>query len=235
MTERPILFSGPMVRAILAGAKTQTRRLVKLPRWAEPGTLEEGTEGVLAVARVSGCLADVPCPYGAPGDDLWVRETWRADDFDPPGTIYAADHPDLLDDVRGIIRWRPSIHMPRNRSRITLRVASVRVERLHDITEDDARAEGVLTVDGLLSAMTPRERFACLWREINGGRASWDANPWVWRVQFWRRDDGGSTRSSAGPSSSAARVSLTAPSRRRPAPPGAPGAPGRGRSSAPTR
>lgn len=191
MTERPILFSGPMVRAILADTKTQTRRVV---RWPVLGPSDGRKRRVYTESDAAEVNATPRlCPYGSPGDDLWVRETWRADDFDPPGTIYAADHPELLDDVRGIIRWRPSIHMPRNRSRITLRVASVRVERLHAITEDDARAEGVLTVDGLLSAMTPRERFACLWREINGGRASWDANPWVWRVEFWRRNDGGAS------------------------------------------
>lgn len=191
MTERPILFSGPMVRALIADAKTQTRRVV---RWPVLGPSDGRKRRVYTESDAAEINATPRlCPYGSPGDDLWVRETWRADDFDPPGTIYAADHPELLDDVRGIIRWRPSIHMPRNRSRITLRVTSVRVERLHAITEDDARAEGVLTVDGLLSAMAPRERFACLWREINGGRASWDANPWVWRVEFWRRSEGGAS------------------------------------------
>lgn len=199
MGERPILFSSAMVRAILADAKTQTRRVVKLPRWAEPGTLEEGADGVLAVARVSGCLADVSCPYGAPGDDLWVRETWaRRVDVDPEKDAekarhylrFAADSDDLNSEWHDYgERWRPSIHMPRWASRITLRVTSVRVERLHAISEDDARAEGApkaFTVsDG--GDSSHRAGFRNLWRELHGAE-SWDANPWVWALGFDRVD-----------------------------------------------
>lgn len=191
---KPILFSAPMVRAILSDAKTQTRRVVKLPRWAEPGTLEEGADGALAIARVSGCLADVPCPYGSPGDTLWVRETWQTattpTDRDLSMVRYAADGPVHCEGDEWT--WRPSIHMPRWASRITLRVTSVRVERLHAITEDDAAAEGAPRVLALDEEHGRDERghrigFEALWREINGD-ASWDANPWVWRVEFYRRD-----------------------------------------------
>lgn len=216
MKEHPIIFSGPMVRAILAGQKTVTRRLVKLPRWAEPGTLEEGTEGVLAVARVSGCLADVPCPYGAPGDDLWVRETWASQGAQL--VAYQADgecgawmgdgaggrvwifHGWVMQAERrethnlpgrrwGLAarggRWRPSIHMPRWASRLDLEVVSVRAEQLHAIDDTEAVREGVLTL-GVSATASPREVFAGLWDSINGERAPWRSNPWVWRVEFNR-------------------------------------------------
>ena len=212
MSARPVLFNGAMVRAIIAGAKTQTRRLVKPqppegadPRWTwcvsstnrdDVGAFHHGViepDGNSFTDRGRERQTAYRCPFGAPGDDLWVRETWaehEPDDVQGTRTYYRADHADGEVQVRPgmFLRWTPSIHMPRWASRLTLRVTSVRVERLHAITEDDARAEGVLTVDGLLSAMTPRERFACLWREINGGRASWDANPWVWVVSF-KRDE----------------------------------------------
>lgn len=200
---KPILFSAPMVRAILSDAKTQTRRVVKPqpPDGFSPIPFPTGT-GTWAWQRAASGRghhlhverAGEPfrCPYGAPGDTLWVRETWRADDFDPPGTIYAADHPEAVEEARGIIRWRPSIHMPRARARVTLRVTSVRVERLHAITEDDARAEGIASPSvqtgphALLGRPLATE-FGALWRSINGAE-SWDANPWVWRVEFYRRD-----------------------------------------------
>ncbi len=202
MVEHPILFSGPMVRAILSGAKTQTRRVVK----PQPqGHHWEGLPGHRFVVEAGAGSASwvfahsipqnpdsdvewIRCPFGAPGDLLWVRETWRADDFDDTRALYAADMPaDALAAGRSVVRWRPSIHMPRGRSRITLRVTSVRVERLHAITEEDARAEGVLTLDARTGATTPRERFADLWGEING-RESWDADPWVWVVGFERAE-----------------------------------------------
>ena len=220
MTARPILFNGAMVRAILSGAKTQTRRLVKPqpqegadPRWtwcvsstnrSDVGAFHYGViapDGNSFTDRGRERQTAYRCPLGAPGDDLWVREsayiappdfgdrnaTDLIDDKGRPRVVGYAASMDV-DAVRCAsdfgVKLTPSIHMPRWASRLALRVTSVRVERLHAITEDDARAEGVLTVDGLLSAMTPRERFACLWREINGGRASWDANPWVWVVSF---------------------------------------------------
>jgi hypothetical protein len=191
MAERPILFSVPMVRAILAGAKTQTRRVLKVPSWACADSLEV-EDGLATVEARDDESYDsrghLLCPYGSPGSDLWVRETWRADDFDAAGTIYAADHPEQVEATRGVVRWRSSIHMPRNRSRITLRVTSVRVERLHAITDADALAEGVAAEgdDGRFSLPGyPRAGFEVLWRLINGAE-SWEANPWVWVVGFDR-------------------------------------------------
>ena len=183
--ERPVLFSGPMVRAILDGHKTQTRRVVK-PQppyhavevfdWRAPDIPE-------AVKAHEGCYYNdmdglnfhCKCPYGGPGDQLWVREAFTvcADN----NIFYRADgKPDPWDGVR----WKPSIHMPRLASRITLEITGVRVERLQDISEEDALAEGVTR-----SALDPwnRTAFARLWESINGPD-SWDANPFVWVVEF---------------------------------------------------
>src|SRR5262249_27378565 len=137
------------------------------------------------------------CPYGGPGDRLWVRETWAGDDC--CGYVYRADHPnadlkrgDLDDGDQSIRRWRPAIHMPHAASRITLDVLSVRVERLQQITEDDARAEGVLSPAELsvckLEGPLPwgRDAFQRLWDAINGKRALWASNPWVWCIEFRR-------------------------------------------------
>ena len=192
MTERPILFSGPMVRAILEGRKTQTRRVVKpqpelqlkSARWMrcadEQHALFTQHDGELC-----GQMASTrKCPYGKPGDRLWVRETWAhrrwmlGDASPSPTTVYRADGEDL----KGCDRWRPSIHMPRWASRITLEVVGVRVERLQDISEEDAKAEGIEWVIGYRSRIP---LFSALWERINGP-GSWDANPWVWVVEFRR-------------------------------------------------
>lgn len=210
MAERPILLSGPMVRAILSGTKTQTRRVVKQQPAFEQvyewrgRTLYDGEsrrwfyrghdlgEVCCNTPLFSKALAPFS-PLGAPGDTLWVRETWRADDVDDARTLYAADMPaDALAAGRGVVRWRPSIHMPRGRSRLSLRVTSVRVERLHAITEDDARAEGITSLSVQTGPHTLVGRpvateFGALWRSINGP-ASWDANPWVWVVGFERAE-----------------------------------------------
>ena len=191
MSEHPILFSGPMVRAILAGAKTQTRRVV---RWPVLGPSDGRKRRVYTESDAAEINASPRlCPFGAPGDLLWVRETWRADDFDDARTLYATDMPeDALVAGRGVVRWHPSIHMPRGRSRLSLRVTSVRVERLHAITEDDARAEGITSLSVQTGPHTLVGRpvateFGALWRSINGP-ASWDANPWVWVVGFERAE-----------------------------------------------
>lgn len=196
MKERPILFSGPMVRAILDGRKTQTRRIVKpQPTGCEPYRCERYCPAIVrpdgeldAGPEVFGCYSDdgewgVRCPYGGPGDRLWVRERWaavkgfdwyRPRDIPRNATITYAGHGDTAC-ANGIGKWRPSIHMPRWASRITLDVEAVRVERLQDITDEDAAAEGV----------EYRTVFAELWESING-RGSWDLNPWVWVVEFNR-------------------------------------------------
>jgi hypothetical protein len=164
--ERPILFSAPMVRAILEGRKTQTRRIVK-------------------PEHVAAYHDDVPIlfkrfPYGKPGDRLWVRETWGM--FEETHKCiphYRATH---ATDV--VPRWRPSIHMPRWASRITLEVESVRVERLKECSDADALAEGCSSAD-MQSGDRLQDVYRRLWESINGP-GSWEANPWVWVVEFKR-------------------------------------------------
>lgn len=191
--ERPILFSGPMVRAILDGRKTQTRRVVK-GAWAL-----EGDE--------SGCGWEPPaCPYGEPGDRLWVREAWGLMDTQPSdgpdrATLgYRADGDAAAPNGRHQL-WRPSIHMPRWASRITLEITDVRVERLRSISREDVRAEGIPETFGDWGAlrfpgfeahvwdnMRFDEQWKLCWDQINGDRpgCSWDANPWVWAITFRR-------------------------------------------------
>lgn len=197
-TERPILFSGPMVRAILDGRKTQTRRVVK-PQplvgsegdfwWPDAPPRRRHYAGDEHLRRG---LAQDLCPYGAPGDLLWVRETWARDVPGCPGGLsYRADHIDPAGDGPAHpMRWRPSIHMPRVASRITLRVEAIRVERLNDITEADARAEGidpeVYEVPPGASFASYVAAFSTLWDAINGKRAPWASNPWVFVVSFRR-------------------------------------------------
>ncbi len=182
MKERPILMSAPMVRAILEGRKTQTRRVYK-PR--EVDNVEDP----------HGALFAFPTPYGSPGDRLWVRETWSHDAHDldtcraahedaSPGIGYGPYYrstevaPDTL-------RWKPSIFMPRWASRITLEVTEVRVQRLQEISEDDAKAEGC-EPSGSAGFATARGLYAALWDSINGARAPWPSNPWVWAITFRR-------------------------------------------------
>lgn len=210
MKERPILFTGPMVRAILDGSKTQTRRIAK--EFAGRDDLD-------------GILKRFPnqngCPHGQPGDRLWVREThqyygWTDDGapqmrFEADGSKTWPQVPvekaaqveeiwaDLslpgnydIDNHARDRKWRPSIHMSRWASRILLEIVSVRVERLQDIGEADARAEGVTIEDQHMRGYCAGEflppsirAYRDLWESINGA-GSWDANPWVWVVEFKR-------------------------------------------------
>lgn len=147
MKERPILFSAPMVRAILNGSKTMTRRVVKLPKWAEPGTLEiDFHDKLMAICRETGCFSDIECPFGISSDRLWVRETFAPhcssviSNRDVSGLYYRADDETKYETD---LSWKPSIFMPRWASRITLEVTGVRVERLQDISEADIASEGV--------------------------------------------------------------------------------------------
>ena len=180
MKERPILFKGEMVRAILDGRKTQTRRIMK------PQPIEY--DGMLMWKGLAWAAVTDPdqpeSPYGIPGDRLWVRETFAYTDStinDQPGYVYRATDPDWSE-MEGF-KWKPSIFMPRKASRITLEIVNVRVERLQNITEEDANAEGIpsrMSVQTLTPAVAD---YAALWESING-YGSWTMNPWVWVIEF---------------------------------------------------
>jgi len=191
MKERPILFNGEMVRAVLDGRKTQTRRVVKPDEDGYPHRPGDvfGERKLLLTS----------CPYGEPGDRLWVRESMK---FDPDrGWRYCADGADVIESADYSKRTPscPSIHMPRKASRIFLEVTDVRVERVQEITEKDAVSEGIKPVQfGLTTSGyewsptedatdTAKESFYCLWNSINAKRGyGWDVNPWVWVVEFRR-------------------------------------------------
>ncbi len=205
MKERPILFSGPMIRAILDGSKTQTRRVAiktSQPHNVYP-TDFDAEECTLEIENsFSGSRHWKACPYGKPEDRLWVRETWNHSNFplgpydDGCTVFYRADY---LDDPHGpdgerspegrYRTWRPSIHMPRAASRIALEITRVRVERLQEISIEDAMAEGAALVrpelDGAPACLEWRYAYEDLWNELNG-RAAWDVNPWVWVIEFKR-------------------------------------------------
>ncbi|RUJ17966.1 hypothetical protein IPC371_18825 [Pseudomonas aeruginosa] len=220
--ERPILFNDQMVRAILEGRKTVTRRVMK----PQPTPSKDGGhnwpcnvhQSMLHVERElqngEGCwcgLAEAACPFGQPGERLWVREAWTIDLLaaystekgydseyelryrtdDASREIHVAPgEPDpylaLYDSQRG--DWRPSIHMPRWASRILLEITAVRIERLQDISDDQAIAEGIDThPTGFYGngCITAGGAFLELWESINGD-GKWAANPWVWVVEFKR-------------------------------------------------
>lgn len=209
MKKRPMLFNAPMVRALLDGSKTQSRRVVKFPhknplgtweptsiggpnggRLADGGTVPE--QGAIWHTRTGDCLSS---PYGQPGDRLWVRETWiDASSALHSCVIYRADG----DEQACGEPWKPSIHMPRWASRILLEIVSVRVERLTDISESDAIAEGIEPVYGVWrdyqnqpsvnhhpAWSTAIDSYRSLWESING-TGSWDLNPLVWVIEFKR-------------------------------------------------
>ncbi len=227
MRERPILFSASMIRAILDGSKTQTRRIAPVltfdinthdgceVTWAlkfsNPTRRNTGghaclssySGGVFTAEQAARIVASQFCRHGAPGDRLWVREAWSI----VPRTAYAlsdgvpqidspdADHDAAIfrasfDRSQGGIRWRPSIHMPRWASRITLAITGVRLERLQDISEADALAEGVNVHPDHHgkprdSIYSPVQAYRDLWDQINGAGA-WAANPWTWAIEFQR-------------------------------------------------
>lgn len=189
MKERPILMGAPMVRAILAGTKTQTRRVVKPPRNRPAFVLLDHGNGWWPYQSDDGMEHPYTCPYGKPGDRLWVREAFMHEPADycweasvsipcrPASTVYRAD----FHESQPGEGWKPSIHMPRSLSRILLEVTAVRVERLQEISEADAMAEGCYTDP----ACPAYDAYRSLWDQINGP-SSWDANPWVWVVEFKR-------------------------------------------------
>jgi len=185
MTDRPILFSAEMVRAILKGRKTQTRRVMK----PQPSTVDDAGRWYRMKSGGESLMTSAyPCPYGAPGDTLWVRETWTQYPIELNPEPCDAWYKATSNGPPPPFKWRPSIHMPRWASRITLRITDIRVERLQDISEDDARAEGcdpVVHPDGAVDCGTRKTTFASLWNKINGPGA-WDENPWVWVLAFER-------------------------------------------------
>lgn len=209
MKERPILFGASMVRAILEGRKTQTRRImrpqivyVQADNRNGRGTIESAYAWPPTNPRRR-FLDEIAkdCPLGLPDDRLWVREAWRAPSefnaFRPsqlpsPGRgllgapiVYEASrHPDT-----GYGKLRPGMFMPRWACRITLDITDVRIERLQNISDADAFAEGVqqCAIEGLASDGTARGTYRALWDSINGF-AAWDANPWVWVITFARAE-----------------------------------------------
>ncbi|ELM3660010.1 hypothetical protein RYR38_003479 [Edwardsiella piscicida] len=256
MKERPIIFNDEMVRAIISGTNTMTRRPMKV----QPESPNFGLRFITESKRKSDegkyfwSISDAcglkmrsnpfPCPYGKPGDRIWVREAfstlgnedgcpidwnnhlvkeggpdaariYRASCEQKPGNYGLWSMPDdafwkpHTDDMQYEGSWTPSIHMPRWASRITLEITDVRVERLQNITEDDARAEGVPPAGELLpkypdTYLTPRGDFASarvafqrLWESIYGDDA-WDCNPWVWVIAFRRIDTGIAAGASKG-------------------------------------
>lgn len=196
MKERPILFSSPMVRAILEGTKTQTRRVVK-PQPVEGVYKGDGTTPTFTWKdRISTFHPIWPevmaqfSPYGKPGDRLWVRETWmpRMDgniELRHGEAIYKASLGDV--EMFRPRRWRPSIFMPRWASRITLELTGVRVERLNSMSGYDALREGVTLPAMQNGPADPTVEFMDLWDSINARRGySWVTNPWVWVLKFRR-------------------------------------------------
>ena len=202
MIERPILFSGPMVRAILEGRKTQTRRVVALPKGAQPCNEDndfelDGTpEWPHAISRRSGCLAPLECPYGVPGDRLWVRETWRSIALRGRGGdieqfMYRASIPFDVD----VWKWKPGIHMPRHACRLVLEMTTVRVERLQEIGQQDVFAEGLHNAQQneyekkMGHRLSSQDCYRHLWNSLNAKRGyGWDKNPYVWVIEFKRVD-----------------------------------------------
>ncbi|HHH0668470.1 TPA: hypothetical protein ACPZOM_001580 [Yersinia enterocolitica] len=195
MNEKPILFNSEMVNAILSGRKTMTRRIIS-----------EKTLHLFGVAASSGECHPIElcdqrsqsyyldfCPLGNPGDQLWVRETFAAGLCTESTLAYRATHKteDLEEGWGETIKWTPSIHMPRWASRINLLITGVRVERLNDISEQDARAEGVKAWRGLAEELVGGKlAFFELWDSIYGQKEgeNWQANPWVWVINFERME-----------------------------------------------
>lgn len=208
--ERPILFSGEMVRAILEGRKTQTRRLVTPgagQEWLTPAAIDKvrrfapSAHAWWTMAVEDGHIGSVRCPYGQPGDRLWVKESYRlradqdekkpSDDWWKSGASwYEADGKGEPSGCGGAMgKLRPGIFMPRWASRITLVVTDVRVERLQAISTVEAMAEGAAARPVADGTRSYTHGFRALWDSINGKRAPWESNPWVWVLSFQRLEE----------------------------------------------
>lgn len=218
MKERGMIFNGEMVRAILDGRKTQTRRPIKWKqtRFTEIGERDDGSKWPWSEDAEHACDFWHPCPFGAVGDRIWIRESFFPAPLEmqytpPRKTMWNIAYRDGVQmeklapaEYNPLIynyeRWTPSIHMPRWASRILLEITDVRVERLNAISEEDARAEGIID-GGCLNCGEPEpcgcanpepdatDAFAYLWQSIYG-QESWNANPWVWVISFERIEGG---------------------------------------------
>lgn len=202
MTEKPIIFSTQMVQAILEGRKSQTRRIVK------PQPIIDSNSGYVFCGRHKSIYKNDPhhedwkirfikdhCPYGQPGNILWVRESYSPDYFRQGEHGYKADWTELSKEYLPSPKWKPSIHMPRSAARIFLKVENVIIERLQDISEADAEKEGVIDIvhpafvaSEAVDQFNCKTAFSALWDQINGSRAPWASNPWVWVIEFSRRE-----------------------------------------------
>jgi len=194
MKERPILFNAPMINAILAGEKTQTRRIVKhIPDWCTRAGYTcftpKGCVSFRGVFKEYGPAEKfIKCRYGEIGDELWVRETFRKQRGQ---ILYRADYEKTKN-----FKWKPSVHMSRQDSRIQLKIINIRVERLQDISDEDCYAEGIEEwlkneenhpiCNGKKTKFTNvKQAFKHLWESING-EGSWKTNPWLWVIEFER-------------------------------------------------
>lgn len=221
MKERGIIFNTEMVRAIIDGRKTQTRRVMKsqpVPSKTKDGDYWFPCNKIQSMVHVSdfipgnGAVVDMHefysscCPYGGVGDRLWVRETFQVGLCTESSFAYNATHSpsDLEEGWNEVIKWKPSIHMPRWASRITLEITDVRVEQLNHISEEDSKAEGIRMIDDnfgngpaycdyTLADLDDHaewynrasDSFISLWQSIYGAE-SWLNNPWVWVIEFKR-------------------------------------------------
>lgn len=206
MKERPILFSGAMVKAILADNKTQTRRVMKpsLPAYVTRVGYSLMTEKWHAFDDNQWeTITKLDCPYGQPADRLWVRETWAlgADEAGEPKVFFRATDTPMVGmafpNKPAIEAWKPSIHMPRWASRLTLEICDVRVQRVQEISEEDAIAEGIERTSlgfrdyelpaNVMHGVPASYSFQTLWDSINAARGfSWQSNPFVWALTFRR-------------------------------------------------
>lgn len=212
MSERGMIFNGEMVRAILEGRKTQTRRVLATyqdavkfcPEWDVNGKQIFIVLGEKDHTGMNPVITAIPCPFGQPGDRVWVRETFRVHSraTDVATLVYRASVRNSWTEQTHRVpvavcnkpatpeKWTPSIHMPRWASRITLEITDVRVERLRDLSEEDAKSEGIIpSAGGVLPGWEYRINFRDLWMDIYG-TDNWEANPWVWVIEFKRVEGG---------------------------------------------
>jgi len=183
MKERPIIFSYAMIKAIMAGSKTFTRRIVKDPYQNFPKVTKHITSNEFDFHLFDGIGKYTTCPYGSPGDHLWVRETW--DQGCMGGAIFKADYSEeeLINAPGGVFKWKSPFHLKRINARLFLEIISTNVERVQEITKINAIREGFLAFP--TRSLTPDLNFQLYWKALNGNE-SYDANPWVWVIEFKR-------------------------------------------------